>query len=616
MGTNKYKWFSFLLWLVYSTLLAVYYQKIGLNLLIISGIAPMVISWNFNWKYGVLSFLIILAIAIIRSGTDIQHLRSFLGTSMAIGIIFNLTGIGGICYLKNLYLELKEIRNQLVLDNLKHETMISNIADVISIVDQQGIIRYKSSNVKDHFGWDAQELIGKPAWDSIHADDKENIQLEFIDLLAKPEESKTAEFRYLCKDNTSKTVHMFAKNLINHSSIKGILVNYHDISEFDSTLKSLKKSEYKYRTLFENMQDIVCMLDNNGFITDVNKAGCEFYEFTKEEMLKKNVSQLIYPEDKSKSDLYFEILKKDGYYKMYEGRSLTKTGKVKWIEVNSTEFLIDGEKSGSQDIIRDITDRKETENKLSEQNQALKESNAAKDKFFSIISHDLKSPFNSIIGFAKLLYERYDTYSDAQKRELIEMIKTQSERTFRLLENLLEWSRLQRGKIQFMPAAVNIKDVIEHEINLILQKANERKIEISTDFEVHSILNADKEMISTIIRNLLSNALKFTPEGGTIAIKIRELTTENTPETMEIEVIDSGIGISAENIQKLFRIDQNIKTIGLTGEKGTGLGLVLSKEFIEIHKGKIAVQSIEGKGSTFSIKLPLKTIDNPGILIN
>ncbi|MFN8256573.1 MAG: PAS domain S-box protein [Bacteroidales bacterium] len=616
MGTNKYKLFSLLFWLVYSTLLIIYYQNIGLNLLIISGIAPMLICWTFNWKYGILSLFLILVIALIRSGTSIQHPGSFLGINMIIGIILNLTGIVGISYLKNLYSKLKEIRNQLVLDNLKHETMISNIADVISIVDQHGIIRYKSSNVKDHFGWDASELIGKPAWETIHAEDKEYMQHEFIDLLTKPEESKTAEFRYLCKDNTWKTVHMFAKNLLNHSSIKGILVNYHDISEFDTTLKSLKKSEYKYRTLFENMQDIVCMLDKDGFITDINKAGCEFYEYSIAEMMKLKVSQLVYPEDKTKSDEYFNMLKKEGYYNMYEGRALTKTGKIKWIQVNSTEFLIDGEKSGSQDIIRDITERKEIENKLSEQNQALKESNAAKDKFFSIVSHDLKSPFNSIIGFAKLLYERYDSYSDGQKRELIEMIKVQSERTFRLLENLLEWSRLQRGKIQFMPIDFNIKDVIENEITLISQKAIERKITISTHFEVHSVLNADKEMISTIIRNLLANALKFTPEGGKITINIRELITKNTPETMEIEVIDSGVGISAENIQKLFRIDQNVKTIGLTGEKGTGLGLVLSKEFVEIHKGKISVQSVEGKGSTFSIKLPLKRMNKPIVLAN
>ena len=230
----------------------------------------------------------------------------------------------------------------------------------------------------------------------------------------------------------------------------------------------------------------------------------------------------------------------------------------------------------------------------------LKELNASKDKFFSIIAHDLKNPFSTIIGFSEILKEDLGGQPGGRPKEYSKMIYTSAVQTFRLLENLLEWANSQRGNIVFKPQKIKFCDLLNEELNTLNETATGKNIEITCVVAENLTILADKNMLKTILRNLISNAIKFTPRNGKVTVKA---SSDN--KNAEVEVSDNGIGMAQETISKLFRIDANLTTLGTEKEKGTGLGLFLCKEFVEKHGGKIWVTSEEGAGTSFFFTVPL-----------
>ena len=239
-------------------------------------------------------------------------------------------------------------------------------------------------------------------------------------------------------------------------------------------------------------------------------------------------------------------------------------------------------------------------NEILKQNQKeLQELNATKDKFTSIIAHDLKSPFNSILGFSTLL-EKYSKKGDQEKvLEFTGHIQEVSSQTYKLLENLLEWSRSQTGKISFKPKALDIKIPVKNACDLMNPVAQRKGIKFEINVPTIAV-HVDENMMHTILQNLLSNAIKYSYKNGKIYIDAYEKNNK-----LFLKIRDDGVGMDEQSLQRLFHIDENISTIGTEGEKGTGLGLILSKEFIERHRGKLSVTSEEGKGSCFTIELPL-----------
>lgn len=237
--------------------------------------------------------------------------------------------------------------------------------------------------------------------------------------------------------------------------------------------------------------------------------------------------------------------------------------------------------------------------KIIQQNTELQELNATKDKFFSIISHDLKGPLNSLSSFSGLLINYFDSLSKEEIQTLAKDLDKSLKNLFALLENLLEWSRSQTGAIEFKPEEFNLSELLQENIDLLSAQARVKEITLhSTNSQVITVL-AHKNSVTTVIRNLISNAIKFTPPGGTITLS----ATKNNEEAL-VSIADTGVGMSKEVIDKIFRIDAKHSTKGTADEKGTGLGLVLCKDFVEKNKGSIGVQSEEGKGSTFYFTLP------------
>jgi two-component system sensor histidine kinase/response regulator len=247
---------------------------------------------------------------------------------------------------------------------------------------------------------------------------------------------------------------------------------------------------------------------------------------------------------------------------------------------------------------RIITAQKDELHKL---NIQLEETIASKDKFFSIIAHDLRSPFNTLIGFSDLLLKSFDDREPEEIKKFLKHINDSSQLGFNLLNNLLEWSRSQTGEIKYEPVLFDFAQLVDEVIDLHSGTAEKKKIKLDGSGLAIGEVNADRKMIYTVLRNLVSNALKFTQPGGEIRISGKDMGNE-----FEISVSDSGVGIPANKLDKLFSISENISTQGTDNEMGTGLGLLLCKEFVEKNGGKIRVQSAVGKGSEFLFTIPKK----------
>lgn len=249
----------------------------------------------------------------------------------------------------------------------------------------------------------------------------------------------------------------------------------------------------------------------------------------------------------------------------------------------------------------DITSHRQAQQILVESESRLRELNTTKDKFFSIISHDLKGPFSSIIGLSNLLLNKVREAEYEEVEEYAEYIQLSSTRAMDLLNNLLQWSRAQTGKIHFAPRTTDL-GMLTHEVkNLLWNAALQKSIYIDDRIPRETIIWADETMISTVLRNLISNAIKFTRSGGRIT-----LMAEKHPGELHIMVRDNGVGISQNLRERLFHIDRGHTSLGTRNEMGTGLGLMLCKEFIAMHGGNIWVESVPDKGSTFFFTIPDK----------
>jgi signal transduction histidine kinase/ligand-binding sensor domain-containing protein len=275
------------------------------------------------------------------------------------------------------------------------------------------------------------------------------------------------------------------------------------------------------------------------------------------------------------------------FYFRIRGLKRNKKRLEKEVDVRTKEL-----QEANLDLMHEIKVRKRTEEELNTANQT-------KDKFFSIIAHDLKNPFNVMLGLTELLYEDFGSFTPKEQKELLQTVGKSTRELYNLLENLLSWSLAQRGKIVYTIEKIDLSKIVNETVFLLSEQVKQKNIELQSAVSPGLAALADKNSISTVLRNFISNAIKFTPLGGSIII-----TSDDSEAMISISVSDTGVGISEENIQKLFRIDEQFKTTGTAKEKGTGLGLVLCSEFIQANGGAISVKSKLGKGSTFSFSLP------------
>ena len=438
----------------------------------------------------------------------------------------------------------------------------------------------------------------------VHPNDLEFVTGEILRLWNNEKERTDFEFRIITKSgkhrwiNLQATVHPPEGN-----KPRRIIGSATDITERKLSEIALKESEEKFRTIFENSSVGMSLLSPDlNFIT-VNKSFASSFGYTPEEFGKLNMLEITHPSDINRSlEIAKEFMRSSSLYsKQVEKRYIRKNGEMFWGMVNLTPIR---EPTGKIKYfvvqLYDITKRKSAETQLAKNTRELEELNKAKDKFFSIISHDLRSPFNALQGIAEYTIQYIDDMSKDEIKESISNIYNSTRKVYNFLNNLLEWTQIQTGRLELEKSKLNLNDLIAGVCSLYEESGINKKITIEQDVPKAAYIFADHYMIETVLRNLISNGIKFTHPGGKVSI-----TAEVKGNLAEITVADTGIGISNENQQKLFRIDDQYRVEGTANEKGTGLGLILCKELVEKNGGTIRLESKKDEGSKFIFTVPL-----------
>jgi PAS domain S-box-containing protein len=424
----------------------------------------------------------------------------------------------------------------------------------------------------------------------------------------------------------SKMWYFFTSVLALMSSVYFIFRHKSVVTSFDALRSSL-----------EVMNDIFIKTDENFNIEIVRGAVSQQLGFEERELVGKHLSELINQKDylESYQSFAFNGKMREGFF---DSEIVTKNGELLPMNFSFSPMLSNEVITGFVGIGRNIKDRKKAEQELIDSrqnlglqviertaqlakvneelqidilkrkkveedlrilNEQLASTNASKDKFFSIVAHDLKAPFQGLLGYTSLLVDDVESMRKEELKEYLLNINEISKNIFNLVENILSWARVQLGRMEFEPTSINLKELIQDVVNVLSHNAINKKIKVIWYVEENLFIEADKKMINSVLVNLISNAIKFTKNNGLI-----EIYAEKVTGFVQVYVKDSGIGIRKEDQEKLFRIDASFKRDGTNEEEGTGLGLILCKELIEKHKGKIWVNSEANAGSTFYFTIP------------
>jgi len=376
------------------------------------------------------------------------------------------------------------------------------------------------------------------------------------------------------------------------------------------TREKLEVSMQRYFELFDLAPVGYITVNVRGLIIEANLAAARMLGTTKKGMVKKPFSRFIYRKDQN----VYSVHRK----KLFKARLLREALRceLRMVKTDDTAFWASLEATAIRDadgsiicrvVINDIDKQKQDEERIVRMNARLQKAVAERDKFFSIIAHDLRSPFIGFLTFIRMLTERIEKLSLNEIQRLANNMKHSAENLYNLLENLLEWSLVQRGSANYSPVPCCLENMVRGNVDLMqtvaLQKDVQFRCSVSGDLRVL----ADKSMLNMILRNLLSNAVKFSRKNGVVEISAR-------PEDsmLQISVADDGIGMDNEALEKIFALDRMSSRKGTAGEKGTGLGLLLCREYVRRHGGEIWVRSSPGKGTVFYFTLPVGSADNPG----
>ncbi|HVO74538.1 MAG TPA: PAS domain S-box protein [Ignavibacteriaceae bacterium] len=478
--------------------------------------------------------------------------------------------------------------------------------DGIAIELQNKIIKCNDHFAEIFGAGSCSEIEGKDLMDLVAPTDR----IHFFDCFNKAISSKRTRCEFTAKKTDGTT--FFASVSASHFKFEEYyytVILIRDITERKMVQQSIKESEEKYRNISENIDDCLYTFDkSNDFLRPVfctasieKITGYSNLDFLAD---RKMFIKIIHPDDipifneKVKNIFKFTNKLSDEF----EFRIINKQGNVIWVrnKINLVRNK-DGNIEKIYGLASDISLRKKAEEELKQITENLVKLNETKDRFLSIVSHDLKTPFSSILGFTDLLLND-EGLSEVEKKQYIKFIQESSSSMLALVNSLLDWNRLQTGRIKFEPEKIEVQKIIEKCFNTVVGTAIKKKIKLVSTIDENLCIFADKQLTIQVFNNLISNAVKFTKEGGVI-------TVSGSPSAklrfFEFSVKDTGIGIKEENQKKLFGIDAKFSTEGTAGEKGTGLGLSLVKEIIEKHGGTISVESEYGKGADFKFTLPV-----------
>ncbi len=483
----------------------------------------------------------------------------------------------------------------------RYHSLVEDSPALIRRFNKDGIVNYINSYYAEYYNKTPESILGKNIFKLFNIEDRNIFKENLKRLTPKNPIVEYQQKIHLPKGNTrwqkwtDRALFDSEGNIVEYQSV-GM-----DFTRLKNTEIQLEEQKNKLNAIFDNALMGITVLNKDG---DIIMANPKFIEMTNPKVDITTLNYFDFLDSSQKTEATNNITN------IFEGKLKKiniqrkihrKDGSIFWADIFTSPISMkDGKVTEIAGLIIDITERHKMEVELKASEKKLKKLNNTKDKLFSVIAHDIRNPFNAILGFSTILDNNLDSLSSAEIKEFISKIVEASEQTYKLLEDLLTWAKSQLGQLKANPCKVNPEYIIQECINSLKSLARNKNININISTLNTSCIYADSEMIKFVFRNLLHNAIKFSHPNSKIDCIINDVN-ENI---VSITIKDYGVGIKKEKLDILFNLEEFLTTNGTAHEKGTGLGLSLSKEMVELNNGKIEVFSKTEKGSEFIITLP------------
>lgn len=530
---------------------------------------------------------------------------------------------------RNLYKEIanrEKAEEKLSISERRYRLLADNSTDIIILHDLDGNIEYVSPSVENILKYSPDDFQENNLFSFIEQKEADQLYSSFdrisnisgytrIEHTIIPKEGKEIWVETISKkidhnalSNNENLIISVMRDITNRKEIEEEVFNQHiELEMQNEELKKIQKElEYsyeKYYQLFDSAPVGYFNLSDDFRIINANRTVVGLLNLSLKEIIGKDFRDFVHADNFVK---FRELLDKAAESE-FVVRDEIKLIKQNTIDMNFHAIIeiISIKKPESIDMryqmaIMDITDRIKAEKQLIDSEKKLKEANSAKDKFFSIIAHDLKSPFFGVLGLSGHIKENGGSMGKEEIIDISRHIYNSLKQQYELLEGLLLWARSNTGRLKVEDTIVSPNAVVEKTINILKHSIEEKNLIFVNNVDEDLTILTDINLMLTVIRNLISNAIKFTPAGGRIMVN-----TEEKGDHIDITISDTGIGIKKEDIDKLFRIEEAFSTPGTNNEKGTGLGLIVCQEFAQKQGGELLVESNPGEGTTFTYRLPL-----------
>jgi two-component system, sensor histidine kinase and response regulator len=492
--------------------------------------------------------------------------------------------------------ELKRTADELEISHKRYSDLFEYAPVGYMLLNDKTQILSLNISAASMLGFERSLLISRPLTLYIHPESQDEFYFHIQNVLAN-NERKTVEITFRKADGA--LFYAQVQSVKDYDAMIGsqrVRLAIIDISERKNIEIKLKR----FRAAIDSSADNIFLVDYQSFcFIDINESACRNLGYTKKELLSLGLEAINFEYTRRQliNMLHDVFEQKQNLDYTMELKQRRKDGSTYDVEAFIKCVEIEGEKVIVV-VARDITERIKTQEKLKSYTNELKELNASKDKFLSIISHDLRGPFLGLNGYTQMLIEDYDQLARDEVMDYLNRISDASRDLYNLVDNLLKWSRLELGKIPYEPMSFNLYEELEPLINLLTGVAQKKNIILENQIERNIFPYADRLMVISVTQNLLSNAIKFTPKGG--LVKVRSHSNNGC---VFVTIEDNGIGMNTQMAEKIFSLDKEFTTRGTDGEKGTGFGLIIAKEMVLKMGGKIWVKSEPEKGTIFTFSL-------------
>jgi PAS domain S-box-containing protein len=535
------------------------------------------------------------------STPDEEELMGISAKSYAVPLRDSSGNIWGVVEVIMDVTELRNAEKAVEESEKKFRSMIEHSAEAISLIDQNGNILYESPSVLTLTGYDTTDRIGKNALLNVFREDRRRIRDKLGQMIAGKVKSESVRFRSIRKDGTIWWIDATATNMLDDPNVGAIVVNYRDITTQKKAEEALSLSEEKYRSIVETTSEWIWEIDKDGRHIYSNMSIEKILGYKVEEFVQLNAFDFIDVKDRNEClEKLSEYIQTKTGWRNWIIRWRHKNGSLRYLESNADPVLdLNGNVTGFRGVDRDITARKQAEEELKKAKERAEESDRLKTAFLANMSHEIRTPMNGILGFAELL--KNPDLSGVEQNKYIGIIEQSGERMLSIINDLIDISKIESGQVELNIGPSSINEMLDNLYEFFLPEAEKKRLNLVVMKELtdnRSIIETDEMKLTQVLSNLIKNALKYTSDGTvSFGYKIDK-------ESIKLFVQDTGIGIRPELHKKIFERFLQGDYAYEGAIEGSGLGLSISKAFVELLNGKIWVESEPGIGSTFFVVLP------------